>query len=90
MKKLSTGVGTGMSRAAAAAAILMISSGLLAAVPARAETFTTGITDPVYGSATRNMWLDRTVAAGAQFVLVRVVWVRTGAAGRRNGPVGPR
>jgi hypothetical protein len=63
-----------MSRVVAAAAILMVSSGLLAVVPARAETFTTGITDPVYGSATRSVWLDRTVAAGAQFVLVPVVW----------------
>jgi hypothetical protein len=74
MKKLCNRAGTGMSRIVGAAAILMISSGLLAAVPARAQTFTTGITDPVYGSAARDVWLDRTVAAGAQFVLVPVVW----------------
>ncbi len=47
------------------------------AVGARAaapRTFTIGITDPVYGSATRGVWLNRTVGAGAQFVLLFVVW----------------
>jgi hypothetical protein len=63
-----------MSRIAAAAAILIILPGLLAAGPARAETFTTGITDPVYGSPARDVWLDRTVAAGGRFILVWVGW----------------
>jgi hypothetical protein len=74
MTKLCKRVGAGMNRVVGAAAILMISCWLLAALPARAETFTTGITDPVYGSAARGAWLDRTVAAGAQFVLLPVVW----------------
>ncbi len=42
---------------------------------ARPTTFTTGIADPVYLQPQgRNVWLNRTVASGAQFVLLWVSW----------------
>jgi hypothetical protein len=62
---------------AAVLSTVAIFSGLFA-VPASAAlpaTFTTGIADSVYFSAhSRNAWLGRTVASGAQFVLLWVTW----------------
>jgi hypothetical protein len=56
---------------------LAIAPGFCAAATQAASpsTFTTGIADPVYfQSQTRHVWLDRTVASGAQFVLLWVSW----------------
>ena len=63
-------------RFAAALSVLAIGSGVLAtAAAARPTTFATGIADPVYlQTQGRNVWLDRTVASGAQFVLLWVSW----------------
>jgi len=67
-----------MPRLATMVAALAIGGGILApaeAAAARPATFTTGIADPVYlQSQGRNAWLDRTVASGAQFVLLWVSW----------------
>jgi hypothetical protein len=69
MRRLATVLATALS-------VLAIGSGMLAAAAwARPTTFTTGIADPVYlQSQGRNVWLDRTVASGAQFVLLWVSW----------------
>lgn len=56
---------------------LAIFSGLsaTAARAALSSTFTTGIADTVYFQPqTRNTWLGRTVASGAQFILLWVNW----------------
>lgn len=44
------------------------------AVAARPGAFTLGITDGIYESSSANVWLNRTVAAGAQLVLIPVEW----------------
>jgi hypothetical protein len=63
-----------MPRLAKMVAALAIGGGMLAPA-ARPTTFTIGIADPVYlQSQGRTVWLDRTVASGAQFVLLWVSW----------------
>jgi hypothetical protein len=62
-----------------AAALVAALPFALAAAPAPAlaappGAFTLGIADGVYESSSANVWLNRTVAAGAQIVLIPVEW----------------